>query len=87
MESYEIEICSLQEPLFNRTGIIEPLCNDCVNSACPFDIEYKTISIFGRNYEWRVYNLYGTDYQMVISCGGYMDKDTATEIESMTSED
>lgn len=62
-------ICLTKIPL-GQNGCIEPLCNKCKTKDCTNRIEYKTVSLFGINYKFRLLIKY-SEPVMVLECEGF----------------
>jgi hypothetical protein len=80
---YEMETSSAYDALFDRRGVINPLCDNCLNPHCPYTIELKTLSVKGISEKHRLLHNYGGDYAIVLSCSGHLSRTRQKEIEEI----
>ena len=69
---FECRTQSINRPILNDKGAMEPLCNTCVQAECSNPIKKKSISIFGKIVKWNVF-VSGNQAYQVINCSGYLE--------------
>jgi len=72
---YSVETISVDKAPLTASGVLEPLCNSCINPDCSNPIKEKTISIVGKQVKYRLY-IIGNVSLMVVGCkDGYVGED------------
>ena len=76
MAKYECRTVPLSSLIIGPRGVVIPLCNTCASADCENNIQWKTLSIFGRNQKFKVIEKNMLGPQAVIQCLGYVQKGT-----------
>lgn len=70
MSQYKCKLVPLDRLPVGPVGVVKPLCNNCETKDCTNPIEPVNISVFGSQYNWRIYKKH-TVASVVVQCVGY----------------
>ena len=82
---YSVRLISINKTPLTISGVIKPLCNDCMSVDCTNPIAKTSISLFGKEEKYRLYKS-GDSYRAVVDCDGYMqipDRLSGSDIEDI----
>lgn len=69
---YDVELLPVNKAILSPTGILKPLCDDCVRGDCTNPIREQTMSVFGKSIKMRLW-VVNNVYRMVVACpNGYI---------------
>ena len=75
---YNCNLLNINKILYDKKGIVAPLCNSCKTGDCTNPIEFVNCSILGCSQKCRVYSR-GQNYYFVTQCVGYSSIDESLE--------
>jgi len=87
MEKYELKTVPLTALIISPMGPIQPICTQCCNRNCGHPIENKSVSVFGRIEEHRVYVGITNDVRLVIECQGFIREDEKKDNQESVQQD
>lgn len=71
MSTYKVKLFPLDKLPVGPMGVVEPLCNSCQTKDCSNPIEPTTLTIFGKQQQWKVYRKNINNPSIVLQCVGY----------------
>lgn len=87
MEKYELKTVPLSSLIITPVGPINPICTDCCNNNCGHPIEKKSVSVFGKLEQHRVYVGFTNDIRLVIECQGFIKNEEENNQNSISQDD
>ena len=71
MNRYRVKLSSMAKLAIGPTGVVRPLCDNCINEECGNPIEIVDISVFGVQQNMKLYRS-GSNLMAVSQCEGHM---------------
>lgn len=69
---YDCQLLSISSLTTTFNRVVKPICSNCKNTNCSNPIQEKKISIFGKVYSTKVYNM-GNGFFIVSECEGFIE--------------